>query len=283
MFEGDPSRPEYSSEILELLQHPEQVFDGDQNKAELEHQLVLKMFREWEGFTIQRSGVEVTIGNGSVESTSSSLPPITITWAKWIDGRGMALSLSPITAPGGPEGGAIAYMGTYGLASRNKAGVFVFSEDGKGAVKLEDLFRTPDGITLLIKPTVSRWAVGRDELSLLFGENTRTLYVGLGFLLSGIEGHKWMHVGLHESGHLHRGQNENAAWTWANKRYADLYRGKKELIGKILEGEVSSLFDILEGPRHGSDLTIGKITRFGLVSHALINNAVIPSFLATTF
>ena len=87
-----------------------------------------------------------------------------------------------------------------------------------------------------------------------------------------------MYIGIHEGGHVPNDSNgtpnnENLALTIANTKYAALARRHKD---KILKGETAFRFDILKKPFGSKDLTIGKVMRYGLVSHALAGDAVIP-------
>lgn len=108
------------------------------------------------------------------------------------------------------------------------------------------------------------------------GRKRQNPLYGPGFLLLGEKGHKWMHIGMHEAGHLPNENDENKAWTTANSNYASLYHGNKEIINQIISGRSRGRFDLLEKPSYGNNLTIGRIIRYGLVSHALTGNAKIP-------
>jgi len=275
-MEGYPRGPEISRETVELLKTPEQVFDSDLEKAKKEAEKVAERILRSDGSHRQSRGVEVDIDSESVESRRGSKPAIQITWAGKFDKQGIMLSLDPISEGKGIESGVLAYKGSYGVAKRNQAGEFDLIDDPSKTLSLEKLFQVPQGIDLYIKPTITRWAIGQDELSFLWGENARTLYMGLGFLLLGEKGHKWMYIGMHEAGHLPNENDENKAWTAANLNYASLYRGKKEIIKQIISSQNHGRFDILEKPSYGNNLTIGKIVKYGLVSHALAGNAKIP-------
>lgn len=275
-MEGYPRGPEISRETAELLKSPEQVFDSDLEQAKKEAQKVAERILRNKGSHRESRGVEVDIETESAESKKRSKRSIQITWAGMSDQRGIMLSLDPISEGKGIESGVLAYKGRYGVAKRNSHGEFDLVNDASKILSLEELFHVPSGMDLYVKPTVTRWAIGQDEVSLMRGENARTLYMGMGFLLLGEKGHKWMHIGMHEAGHLPNENDENRAWTTANTNYAGLYHDQKESIQRIKNGQDHGKFDLLEKPFYGTDLTIGKIMRYGLVSHALAGNARIP-------
>ena len=271
-MERYPQGPELSRETLEILRTPEQVFDSNIEKARKESERVAERLRQIREEHKNSRGVEFDleskIGRGMAKT-------IQITWADWRDQRGMMLSLDPITEGSGPESGVFGYKGRYGLAKRVKNG-FEYENGTSGVLTLERLFMVPEGISLIVRPTMVRWAIGADELSMPYGDKTKTLYMGLGFLLLGGKGHKWMHIGMHEAGHLPDENDENKAWTTANRNYASLTRGDKERIRQIVMGKGRGRFDLLEKPFYGSGPTIGKIAKYGLVSHALGGDAKVP-------
>lgn len=91
-----------------------------------------------------------------------------------------------------------------------------------------------------------------------------------------------MHIGDHEAGHLKECKggsiqldtDENRAWTKSNRAYAKRHRPRKK---QIVAGKTTGLFELLQKPtRYGDEVTIGKIVKWGLVSHSLVNNAHIP-------
>lgn len=266
-MEGAPERREISVDVRELLRTPEQVFDSDLKKAREESRQVAERLKRMGERRREGRGVEINIAGRGLAKT------IQIAWAEWRDQKAMMLSLDPITEGMGVESGVFGYRGRYGIASRIEG---EFKYDGNDSLKvasLEDLFMVPRDISLIVMPTVERWAVGVDELSMAY-RNARTLYMGLGFLLSGREAHKWMLVGMHEAGHLPDEGDENVAWTKANRNYARLTRGNKARIKAIVEGKFHGRFGLLEKPgRRSRDITIGKIVQYGLVSHALAGNA----------
>lgn len=195
------------------------------------------------------------------------MPSIQIAWPI-TDSSSYLLELDPIQIGRGIEArDVIAYKGAYGRAKKDRSEWKFQKQTG-----LEELFGVPNGLEIYVKPTIDRWAVGKDELSLAFGENARTLYMGLGFLLLG---HQWMHIGMHEAGHLPDGANENEAWFRANKLYASRHKKDKK---KIIEGKNTGQFELLQKPNNSSPNpkpTIGKIMQYGLVSH-FIGGTKIP-------
>ncbi len=258
-LEGGPSF-EPSPELSELSRHPEQVFDSDLNSADREfNQLMQRLTRRGE---IYRSGERASFH--ALETTPGSLPAIQIAWPE-PNGNCMVLRLSPHVENKGPESVALAYSGEYGLGKR-RGDKYEYK-----LIPLSELYGIPKDLNIVVKPTATRWAIGKDDMAVAYGENTRTLYMGLGFLLLGQE---YMHIGMHESGHLPNNPDENIAWEWANKYYASLNRPNRD---KIVEGHSQGIFHLLKKvDPYGRVPTIGKIVQYGLVSHSLAKNADIP-------
>ena len=249
------SGPRLSVESQEVLSHPEQVFDSDIESARRESEEVRRSLERTGEITRRIEGAEF----------GSSAGKIRILWPASSD-EATFLLLDPITEGKGVETGVLGYIGSYGRARKKDSKWEVLERQS-----LEELFGVPDNLKIIVRPTVDRWAVGKDPTTALFGENARTLYMGLGFLLLGQE---WMYVGMHEAGHLHQGPDENKAWTWANKESARRNRPDKE---RIIAGESSGQFGILKKPAwYNKAPTIGDLERYGLVSHFMAGNAHIP-------
>lgn len=215
----------------------------------------------------ERSGLSVRIEGKKIETGVTSKKSIKIAWPRNSQHATM-LQLDPITERYGGEADVLAYTGRYGVAKKVKD-EWEFA-DRDSAMSLEEAFCVPDGKRLLVKPTVDRWTIGKDELSAAYGDDVYTLHMGLGFLLLG---EPWMYIGMHEAGHMPNNPDENLAWTTANTNFAQLARHEKD---KIVAGETASRFEILRRPFWAKDMTIGKIMRYGLVSHSLAGNAKIP-------
>lgn len=258
--------PEKSVEITELMKHPELVFDSDFEGAQQQHhQLVSKIMRQGE---IYREGSSAIFHSREISKTDS--PRIEIAWPTTGDNV-ILLRLDSI----GEERGH--YTGKYGGAVCNKSGYRSEYEFQSGRDKnLEDLFAVPDDIHLIIKPTIDRWAIEaapNPDTTADYGPKARVLYMGIGFLLLGRE---WMHIGMHEAGHLPNNRDENIAWSAANQAYAAVHKPLKK---EIISGAQSGRFNLLKEPvsvSYGSTPTIGKIAKYGLVSHAQNEGAHIP-------
>lgn len=263
-------------ELRELLENPEQVFDSDLERAERQHEEVMHQLIRIGEVSRERWRREGRVEFVTRAEVGGSRPTIEVFWAKGRWKKGMMLRLAPIQEGIGTEAGVLAYEGLYGMAEEKEGKpCFVDEEDPRKTVTLERLFAVPKKAKLLVKPTATLWGIGQDELVAIFGRDTYTLYIGLGFLFLG---HQWMHVGMHEGGHISSKANsvfqddENMAWTRANRVYA---RISKPIKDKIAAGKTSGLFDLARRPDYGDDLTIGKIVQYGLVSHARKGNASI--------
>lgn len=263
MRESGPRGPETSREARELLEHPEQVFDSDKEMAQEEARELAKRL-ERIGET-KREGSNAIFETMETESPGGA-PQIQIAWPAKKGVPSTMLRLIPHTEGQGPESGIFGYSGEYGITNE-VSGKHEFDIE---PMSLEELFGVPKDINLIIVPTATRWAIAKDQMAVAFGENTRTLYMGLGFLFRGPE---FMQVGMHEAGHLAGGangthtHNENKAWTFANRRYAALHDGLKD---QVIAGKNTGLFDLLKRPMpYGNSTTIGKIARYGLTSHAI--------------
>jgi len=256
-------------ESQELIRNPEQVFDSDVEKAQegnrelMEKLLDREISREFRGATFE-----------TLEGGNGKPPEIRIGWTEE-DAKSFLLCLKPISEGRGFESGVFGYVGSYGPAKQGKGydKKYEFTDDG--AVSLEDLFAVPEGIHLIIKPTRNRWAMeSKNALTEgVFGKNARIMYMGLGFLLLGRE---WLHVGMHEAGHL-SSHDENRAWSIANSNYAVRARPRKS---DIKGGSFTGEFGLLK-PQHdtpyGETPRLGDIARYGLVSHARSGGARIPA------
>lgn len=244
-----------SPELLELLKNPLEVFDSPIEKAQKQHRDLMEHLKQRRD--VHRIGKELEV---SIETVvSASVPTIEIAWPIDRD-TAMLLQLNPITEGKGSEKGVLAYRGIYGLAKKPRLD---WQLDPQKSYSLEQVFGIPDGLNLVIKPTIDRWAIAKDEMAVLFGDKTRTLFMGLGFLFLG---HQWMHIGMHEAGHLPDTHDENKAWEKANTMYARRHRQyKKEIINQRYLGQ----FELLKRPNWYSHTpTLGKIMKYGLVSHS---------------
>ena len=269
MFERGP---ELRRETVEIKRSPEQVFDSDRSKAERESNELQRMLSRVESLHKRNGGAELHIETSSIEKgPSTHAKSIKIVWCGRYDDEGTMLQLDPITEGRGPEAGVFGYKGRFGKAIR-KDDNFVLSPKSK-PVTLEQLFGCPEGTDLRVKPTVHRWAVGKDELSAMGGEDTYTLFMGLGFLLMD---QKWMYIGFHEAGPLPHQNDENSAWTTGKRNHAKIYKGNRDLQKAISSGKHTGLFGVLEKPFRSRDLTVGKIERYGITSHYLAGNSKLP-------
>lgn len=240
-------------ETKEILRHPDQVFDSPRSEAERSSKRLLEHLRDRRNISYIGRSVEFC----AERETGSRAPSIQIAWPITTDSSYL-LELEPIQEGRGLERDILAYVGSYGTAKRDDDRQEWKMESG---VSLERLFGVPSGLRVAVKPTIDRWAIGKDELALLFGENVYTLFMGLGFLFLG---HQWMHIGLHEAGHLPDTHSENEAWSKANTLYASRHKKDK---AKILAGEDKGLFELLQKPENlAPNPTIGKIMQYGLVS-----------------
>lgn len=267
-MERGPRGPEISRETQELLKNPEQVFDSDLEGADRQNKEVIsRLVRVGE---IERSNDHVDFE--TIEMGSGSAPRIQIVWPV-SSGQAYFLNLVPITEGRGIEREIFGYSGEYGLASGNRGRYKLIER-----ISLTELFAVPDDLNIIIQPTINRWAVETVENPLttaIFGKNSRKMYIGLGFLLLGRE---WMHIGMHEAGHLPENHDENLAWQIANEKYAELHRGIKT---DIISGKRSGRFGLLkkkqESRYYGETPRLGDIVKYGLVSHARANNAKVPA------
>lgn len=263
MIEFGPRGPEMTPETEELLRSPEKAFDSDIESARKEAHKLSERLRSI-GET-RRGGERATFETHEIDG--SQTPQIQIAWPAQKGADATMLQLAPHVEGRGIERGVFGYSGEYG-ASKGEPGQLEFM--GK-PVSLKKLFGVPDNLEIIVVPTANRWAIEKDGLlSITYGENTCTLYMGIGFLFRGPE---FMQVGMHEAGHLAGGvdlsqtDNENEAWTYANQRYAEIHKPKKE---QVLTGQDTGLFRLLKKPEpYGITPTIGKLAQYGLTSHAL--------------
>jgi len=258
MEDGPDLEP--TPELRELMSSPEQAFDSDLKSANREFERLMER--------LQKTGKIYKSGGRAIFKTTETAqgrpPAIQIAWSER-NNIYTVLRLSPHVEGKGAEAGVFGYSGEYGVA-RQKGKNWEYDLE-----PLSELYGIPDDLNIIVKPTATRWAIGKDETAITFGDDTRTLYMGLGFLLLGQE---WMHIGMHEAGHLPDTHDENKAWRVANKYYADLHKLRKE---DIVSGKSNSLFELLEKSQpYGNKLTIGQIVQYGLVSHASAGNAKIP-------
>lgn len=196
---------EISRETSELLKTPEQVFDSDKEKADAQAAEVAKRIMEGRDIRYERSGLSVLVEGKKVETGVVSKKSIKIAWPRNNQHTTM-LQLDPITEGYCAEADVLAYTGRYGVAKKVKEEWEFLDRDS--AKSLEEAFCVPDGKHLLVKPTIDRWAIGKDELSAAYSEDTYTLHMGLGFLLLG---EPWMYIGMHEGGHMPDNHDENLA------------------------------------------------------------------------
>ena len=271
MREGGPRGLEMTSETAELLRSPERVFDSDFESAQKEARELLER--------LERIG-ETDRNNERVrfktqEFLNSQVPQIQVDWPVQKGAEATMLQLTPHVDGHGNEQGIFGYSGQYGT-TKGESNLLEFAGE---PISLKELFGVPDDLEIVVVPTADRWAIEKNGLlSLIYGENTCTLYMGIGFLFRGPE---FMQIGMHEAGHLAGGEgqthtsNENEAWTYANQRYARIHKPKKT---QVLAGQDTGLFRLLKKPQPYSDTrTIGKIAQYGLVSHAMSGgNAHIP-------
>jgi len=266
-MERGPRGPETPRETQELLRTPEQVFDSNKEAAERQNKEVIeRLMRRGE---IQRSNDNVEFE--TVETGKGSAPRIQIAWPTNRQ-SGHILNLEPIVEGKGAERGIFGYTGEYGVAKREGLNYRMTDE----RVSLSELFEVPDDLNIIIEPTINRWAVeaGEDPLTTaIFGKNARKMYVGLGFLFLGRE---WMHVGMHEAGHLPNNHDENLAWSIANKKYAQIHKPRKT---DIIAGKDIGQFGLLKSPEsryYGKTPRLGDVAKYGLTTHARSGNAKIP-------
>lgn len=275
-MERGPSGPELSREALELLKSPEQVFDSSKEVAEKEYQDLLERLNRGE---IRREGDHASF---EVHEGDRHVPgDIHVAWPGH-EGDFAILRLNPITEGKGFESGVFGYRGQYGIGKKDK-NQYQFTGTPRS---LEQLFDAPAGVQFIVKPTMDRFAVemGDKLTQAAHGENAVTLYMGMGFLLLGQE---WMHVGMHEAGHLPRDKDghfdwqgkpnsENTAWTIANQAYAQAHVSRKR---KIIAGTTHGRFDLLKTPistPYGNTPSLGRIAQYGLTSHARTGGAQLP-------
>ena len=246
-------RPRLGEVSYDVLDHPHEVFDSPIEKAKIE---ALQVQKDLEGRAVHRR-LRDTESHIEAEEWGRA-PTIQIVWPSGYN-TGMALELHPIQEGRGPEAGVFGYTGTYGSARRD--GQQWQLQDGN---MLEDLFNAPANARLIVWPTIDRFAIEKDrQMQDMFGDNTWTLYLGLGFLYLG---HQWMHVGMHEAAHITT-PDENEAWFLANKEYA---RRHKPIKDAVLSGRTTGLFELLQKPDRSywnTRPTIGDIVNYGLVSH----------------
>ncbi len=273
-FRFEMGRSSELPEILsETIRNPELVFTSSLADAQTEHELVQQTLDGLSDRTRHLESSDLLIEQG----LGSHHPRIAVRWNKQND-TATQLVLHPISGGNGPEAGILGYYGTYDLLETDKqSGMQVLSQ----SIPLERLFGAPRNVRFTIKPTLTRWAVGKDEMSILLGnENVWILYTGLGFLFLG---EPWMLIGFHEAGHIpnnHGGdrvtmRGENEAWSVGKRTYAALHHGKERGVG---------LFDLLQKPQlhYGRNLfadtnpTIGDIERYGITSHAMDPSVKLP-------
>lgn len=203
-----------------------------------------------------------------VERVGSAKPSIKIAWPN-SNGGGTMLELIPIQEGRTPEHGVLGYTGIYGSAVRSNDSW----EMSRSPRLIEDLFGAPKGVRFLVRPNVDRWAVAVEpdfRTEQIIGESGRLLYMGIGLLLLGEE---WMHVGMHEAGHLPKTFDEHDAWTKANRLYAKRHTGYKRA---VIRGQSHGSFDLLKKPTGDiTKPTIGDIMRYGM-THGWIGGERIP-------
>lgn len=244
-------------ETEELLNSPEKAFDSDIESAQKEARELAEQ--------LQRIGkIERNSDRASFEVREiidGQASQIQIAWPAQKGSKATMLRLTPHTEGRGKEKGIFGYSGEYGV-TEEKSGQLEFLGT---PISLKELFGIPKDLEIVVVPTADRWAIEKNGLlSEIYGEKTCTLYMGLGFLFRGQE---FMHIGMHEAGHLPDNPDENKAWTFANQRYAKMHKPKKE---EILSGRDAGLFGLLKRPeRYGTSSTIGKIMSYGLISHSI--------------
>lgn len=241
------------SDGRELARHPWEVVDSPLDAALKQHRLTAERIAGNIGVERHLRNVDIAIELGETRSTP---PSFQIAWP--IDSQhAMLLDLAPMSEGRGPESGTFGYTGRYGLAKPGKKAIWKFTSE---AASLEQLYGVPSGLHLIVMPTVTRWAVAKEtEVTSLYGENARTLYMGIGLLLLG---HQWMHIGFHEAGHLPDTNDEIEAWQKGNSKYAIRHVPEKKY---ILSGKSKGLFDILDEPQwNPRKPTIGEIMKYGL-------------------
>jgi len=259
--------------ILEQLRlHPEWIFDCPIEEAKKEAERVASdlSFKQWREHQLEderkRAQVKI-IRNFESGPEKSGKQTIQIVWSR-DDGKTTMLNLTQLKEGRGGEGTILGHVGEHGEAIVNDKGKYVFAE-GK-STPLAKLFGIPEVFTVVVVPTEVKWAVERGNplFTSMLGDNCVVIYIGLGTLLMGEE---WMLAGFHEGGHLPQDGNlekpsndENAAWSVANRRYAQIHEGQKE---GIVRGKIKGLFHLLHRPTDSSDITIGKLMQWGLTSH----------------
>ncbi len=261
------------SEVIELQKNPEQVFDSSREAARREYQDFICRIRDRE---IGREDFDRTtsLETYAEKGNSGGAPAIDIVWRK--RRTATMLRLHPIVEGHGPEKETFGFIGKYGAAQKTDRGGNEFVDKPES---LESLYGAPSWCRFIVKPTVGRFAVGRSVLTEIHGQNACELYLGVGFLLLD---QAWMHVGMHEAGHLPptikgTSNDENTAWSLGNAVAAVKNRSHKD---RLVTGKSSGLFGVYRDPkkeRYADPVTVGKIVRYGLTSHALAGKAHIPS------
>lgn len=264
MHESGMEGMRLNQETSELTRNPREVFDSNPKSADAESKKIRRLISPEKGLVAAKRQVEVYVAPEKVTGQAENLY---LLWPR-NDEYATGLILQPVSEGSGAEAGVMAYTGQYGVAQKEQ-GHWQFMRDQ--CVSLDKAFGVPKGLTLMVKPTVHRWSIGRDELSMLYGENVRTLHLGLGLLLLG---EQWLYIGRHEAGHLPNTHDENEAWSKANSGFASLHHKRHK---EIVAGADSGLFDILQKPLSRPRYpTIGKVMQYGLTSHYLAGNADIP-------
>src|SRR3989344_4577916 len=152
------------SDRRELLRRPQEVFDSPLEDAARQHLSVLERLADNLDISRHVGEVDLAVERGE---TRRSHPSIKIAWT--INSkRAWLLSLTPMSEGRGIEAGTFGYVGQYGKATLDENNEWEFSG---GPVSLEQLYKVPAGLRLIVKPTASRWAVGRErEVTMLYGE-----------------------------------------------------------------------------------------------------------------
>lgn len=158
---------ERGPELEKLLTSPEQVFDSDLDEAKKQSDQVLDRLKllgevrreRW----VKDKKIEFITKK---EDVKSSVPTVQIVWSGGKE-KGMMLQLTPVE-----NSGEVAFVGSYGVAKENKEGYeFIEGE----SISLEKLFAAPSGVKILVRQTMTRWRIGKDDLALSFGKNTASL------------------------------------------------------------------------------------------------------------
>lgn len=263
MLESSPEfrrRPERSRELERMIERPEQVFDSDLGLASQESKQVIQRLLSKAPFQYESPECDVEVTTAQLSDIK--VPIIQFAWMN-PNGTAAALLLEPSKSSVEP---GLVFEGRFGTASwKRQSWILDKSRD----LELDTLYGIPERRHVTIAPTISRWAIEYDQPANSH-TNERRMYMGIGFLLLGIQ---WMHIGMHEAGHLPDEPNENFAWRSGNTHFAQLHEGQDYRGLRKHNRTTRGLFNLLLPPdRFVAQPTIGDIMRYGLTSHSEAGN-----------